>query len=101
MNLKENVFLTMMKKLFVIYDVAKIYLENLYYVSDKDKSSKMKFLKDLKDDLNSKHLLYYNDMFMSYLNSNKVILYNLKYVNKFYKNIFDNFSNTTYILFFW
>ena len=40
----------------VIYDVAKIYLENLYYVSDKDKSSKMKFLKDLKDDLNSKKI---------------------------------------------
>ena len=81
----------------VIYDVAKIYLENLYYVSDKDKSSKMKFLKDLKDDLDSKHLLYYNDMFMSYLNSNKVILYNLKYVNKFYKNIFDSLNDVTYV----
>ena len=81
----------------VIYDVAKIYLENLYYVSDKDKSSKMKFLKDLEDDLNSKHLLYYKDMFMSYLNSNKVILYNLKYVNKFYKNIFDSLNDVIYV----
>ena len=81
----------------VIYDVAKIYLENLYYVSDKDKSSKMKFLSDLKDDLDSMHLLYYNDMFMSYLNSNKVILYNLKYVNKFYKNIFDSLNDVTYV----
>ena len=36
-------------------------------------------------------------MFMSYLNSNKVILYNLKYVNKFYKNIFDSLNDVIYV----
>lgn len=81
----------------VIYDVAKIYLENLYFVSDKDESYKMRFLRDLKCDLDNKHLLYYNDMFVSYLNSNKVILYNLKYIDKFYKNIFDSLNDVIYI----
>lgn len=81
----------------VIFDVAKIYLENLYFVSDKVNSNKMSFLKDLKADLDSKCLLYYNDMFKLYINNNKVILYGLEYVDSFYKNVFNSLGDVIYV----
>lgn len=80
----------------VISDVAKIYLNNMYYVKNID-NDKVKFLLDIKKDLEEQELLHYNPLFKKYLMSHDVILYNLKYVDKFYYNIFNELPNKEYI----
>ena len=78
----------------VIEELAKIYLENLYYVSDIDEE-KVKFLNKIKCDLENNNLLIKNDMFKDYIHNSDVVLFNLKCVDKFYDRIFNNIKNLT------
>jgi len=89
-NLKFYTFLDLKKKLFFDYDnraieyimknynvglnIAKIYLENLYYLKDID-NAKIRFLNDLKKTLDKEGLLIYDNSFKSYLNDKEIILY--------------------------
>lgn len=70
-----------------IPEIAKIYIENIYYLKDID-NEKINFLKDIKNDLDSNNLLTYNNLFKEFLKGKEIVLYNLKYTDKFYKNIF-------------
>ncbi|MCM1053751.1 MAG: PD-(D/E)XK nuclease family protein, partial [Ruminococcus sp.] len=63
-----------MKKLNVSLKVAKIYLENLYFIKD-IKNSKVNFLLDLKGTLEQEKLLIRDNLFKSYLIAKKVIVY--------------------------
>ena len=76
----------------VIPEVAKIYLDNLYYVSD-SKEEKIIFLNKLMNDLDSHNLLLRNNSFKDYIDNSDVVLFNLKYVDKFYNKIFDNIKS--------
>ena len=76
----------------VISEVAKIYLDNLYYVSD-SKEEKIIFLNKLMNDLDSHNLLLRNNSFKDYIDNSDVVLFNLKYVDKFYNRIFDNIKS--------
>ena len=76
----------------VIPEVAKIYLDNLYYVSD-SKEEKIIFLNKLMNDLDSHNLLLRNNSFKDYIDNSDVVLFNLKYVDKFYNRIFDNIKS--------
>lgn len=80
-----------------IPEIAKIYIENIYYLKDID-NEKINFLKDIKNDLDTNNLLTYNNLFKEFLKGKEIVLYNLKYVDKFYKNIFkelEEFSKVT------
>ncbi len=80
-----------------IPEIAKIYIENIYYLKDID-NEKINFLKDIKNDLDSNNLLTYNNLFKEFLKGKEIVLYNLKYTDKFYKNIFkelEKFSKIT------
>lgn len=70
-----------------IPEIAKIYIENIYYLKDID-NEKINFLKDIKNDLDTNNLLTYNNLFKEFLKGKEIVLYNLKYTDKFYKNIF-------------
>lgn len=70
-----------------IPEIAKIYIENIYYLKDID-NEKINFLKDIKHDLDTNNLLTYNNLFKEFLKGKEIVLYNLKYTDKFYKNIF-------------
>lgn len=70
-----------------IPEIAKIYIENIYYLKDID-DEKINFLKEIKSDLDTNNLLTYNNLFKEFLKGKEIVLYNLKYVDKFYKNIF-------------
>lgn len=76
------------KKYGVIPSVAKIYLENLYYVVP-FVNKKVDFLIDILNDLKFNNLLTFNPLFKEFFNGKKVILYNLCYVDKFYNKAFD------------
>ena len=80
-----------------IPEIAKIYIENIYYLKDID-NEKINFLKDIKNDLDTNNLLTYNNLFKEFLKGKEIVLYNLKYTDKFYKNIFkelEEFSKIT------
>ena len=76
------------KKYGVIPNVAKIYLENLYYVVP-FVNKKVDFLIDILNDLKFNNLLTFNPLFKEFFNGKKVILYNLCFVDKFYNKAFD------------
>lgn len=107
-NLKFFTFLELKKKLFFDYDVktleyvmlnykvsldiAKMYLDNLYYLKE-SKRDKLKFLNELKRELDDKGLLIYDKNFKDYLNSKEIILYDFNYLSKEQKIILNELSN--------
>ncbi len=68
--------LYLMNKYHLNYQVAKIYLANLYYIEDKTyQSSKLNFLVKIKQDLLNHNLLIINPLFPDFLKNNTVIFY--------------------------
>lgn len=88
---KESIYF-ICKKYNVNHDIAKIYLDNLYYISEID-NEKIRLLKEIKNELDSNNLLTYNPLFKDFLNNNKVVLFNVSNCDKFYKNIFNELNN--------
>jgi len=67
-----------MNKNNVIYDIAKIYLDNLIYIEDKQyTSTKLNFLSKLKKDLLDNNLLKINLLFKESLKNKNIVIYNL------------------------
>ena len=107
-NLKFFTFLELKKKLFFDYDVktleyvmlnykvsldiAKMYLDNLYYLKE-SKRDKLKFLNELKRELDDKDLLIYDKSFKDFINSKEIILYDFNYLSKEQKLILNELSN--------
>ena len=75
----------------IIYDNAKKYLENIYYIDDID-DEKISFLKQLKKELEDNKLLYKNQLFYKFLKGKEVLLIDLKYIDKFYLKILNNLN---------
>ena len=77
--------------------LAKIYLDNLIYVVDSNiNNNKVKFLKEIYNDLKSNNLLKFNKLFDNYLKQINIIYINDFKIELFYKNILDKY-NTKYI----
>ncbi len=85
------------RKYNVISDVAKIYIDNLYYIKDID-NEKIAFLKTIKAELSEKKLLKTHEVFHSFLHGKKIVLYELENIDLFYKNIFDELSKGNEII---
>lgn len=61
-------------------DIASIYLDNLFFIKDKDyKNSKLNFLLKIKKDLIANNLLELNINFINCLSDKTIYLYNLEY----------------------
>ena len=68
-----------MKKYNIKYDIAKMYLENIYYVEDTLYDiEKLDFLVNLKKELISNSLLIYNKLFQEYVKNVDIILYDIR-----------------------
>ena len=74
----------LMKKYNLNYDVAKMYLENIYYETD-IKEEKVEKLKQIRQELDDSNLLIYNKYFKDYLKTVDVIIYNYD-VNNYEKS---------------
>ena len=72
-------------------------MENIYYLKDID-NEKINFLKDIKNDLDTNNLLTYNELFKEFLKGKDIVLYNLKYVDKFSSAIILFLLLTMYII---
>ncbi len=77
-NYSKEAILYIMNKYNVIYEIATIYLSNLTYIEDKEyKRPKLKFLKELKQDLIANKLYTVNKLFKESLKNKNITIYNL------------------------
>lgn len=83
------------KKYSVIKDIAEIYIENLYYLTQDSKNPKLSFLEGLKKDLDERNLLIYDEDFKNSLKGKEIVLYDLKYVDAFYNRIWKDLKKTS------
>ena len=75
----ENTILYIMNKYNVKYEIALVYIKNLYYIENKVYGvKKLDFLVELKKDLDNKNLLIYNSNFKDYLNDIDIIVYGIR-----------------------
>ncbi len=74
----NETILYVMNNYHVIYEIAKIYLNNLTYIEDKKyQSDKLNFLSDLKKDLINNNKLIINKLFKESLKNKNIYFYNL------------------------
>lgn len=74
----EKTIFYVMKNYHVKYEIAKIYIDNMYYLEDKEYGSeKLDFLNKLKKELIEKKLLKVNKLFISTLKNKEIVFYNL------------------------
>ena len=87
----ESAILYLIKKYNIKYEIAKEYINNLYYIdNNKSHNEKLIFLTGIKKELDTNNLLKYNKEFKNYLKRVKIIIYHQK-LNNFFKNIFKNY----------
>lgn len=74
---EETIFFVM-SKYKIKYEIAKIYLDNMYFIESKNyKNKKLLFLTELKDELISKKLIKINNLFKNTLKNKDIVFYNL------------------------
>lgn len=81
-----------------IPSIARKYIENTYYINNEYKSEKIELLTKIKNDLEENNLLIKNNLYRKFLNNKDIVLYNLKYIDKYYLNIIEELSNTNNII---
>ena len=88
----DEAILFVMNEYHVKYEIAKEYIDNIYYVSDiKYGVEKLELLCDIKKKLIDNDLLIYNYEFINYAKRIPIIIYNLD-MNDYYLNMFKNLN---------
>ena len=83
------------KKYKVKVSIAKMYLDNLYFILDKDyHNPKLKFLSELKKDLLNHNLLKINPYFKSYLENKKILVRGYLTIEKWEEDVFNEYDVT-------
>lgn len=81
-----------MKKYNIKYSSALVYLNNLYYISDKLDNEKMNKLKEIKKYLDDNNLLIYDKYFRKYVKDKEIYIYGYDYINKYYSSILNGLN---------
>ena len=79
------------KKYNVNINIAKIYLDNLYFLKDID-DEKVIFLNNLKKELDSENLLIYDNNFKEYIKNKKITIYGKNSLSKEEKFLLDGLN---------
>lgn len=81
--------------------VAKIYIDNLYFVEDREyNNEKLDQLVDLKKHLDTLDLLSYDPYFLRYIEKKKVLVYNLPFLSKFELYMIDQIKKCAFVSFY-
>ena len=89
----EDAILYLMNKYGYVYEVSKKYIDNLYYIEDKNYSEeKLGFLKSIKEELDRDHLLKYNKLFIKSNKNTPFIVFSYNYLDSFDKKVLSNFN---------
>lgn len=81
-----------MKKYNIKYSSALVYLNNLYYISDKLDNEKMNKLKEIKEYLDDNNLLIYDKYFRKYVKDKEIYIYGYDYINKYYSSVLNGLN---------
>ena len=88
----EAAILFVMNEYHLKYEIAKEYIDNIYYVNDISYGNdKLDLLVDIKRKLKDNNLLIYNDNFIDYVKRIPIIIYDLD-LDDYYLNIFRNLN---------
>lgn len=82
----EQAIYYLVNKYHIKYDIAKIYLSNMYYVNESSSIEKINKIYTLKKELIDNNLLIVNGYYNEYLKSKKIIVYNINYLPNILKN---------------
>lgn len=91
----EQTILYLMKKYKMSYSYAIDIVNNLYYISPDEQNLKLKYLVDIKQDLQNNNLLIYDNFFLNYFNNKKCYVYGFNYLYDFDKNLLKKINNIT------
>ena len=86
----EKTIYEVMKKESVSYGIAKIYLENLYFLDGN--SPKIERLKSIYEELNTKGLLVRQSLFPTFLKRQKILIYGTGVLSKEEKKLLEGYS---------
>lgn len=90
----EKTIYYLMNKYGYKYEVAKLYLDNLYYISNKDYNyKKLEDLKQLKQELKDNDLLYFDELFIKSLKDKEIVFYNYNYFSKLEKSMISDLKD--------
>ncbi len=85
----EKTIYHLMKKESTKYDIAKNYIENIYYIENKIYNNiKLDKLVEIKKYLEENNLLIYDNLFKNYIKNKKIYIYN-KSINKYQEKILN------------
>ncbi len=88
----EKTILYLMKKYNIKPSVARIYVNNMYYINKTDSNNKIKKIYDLKKELIDNKLLKINNYFREFLKTRNIVLYNFNYVPNIIKNALNDYE---------
>ena len=80
-----------MNKYNINESIAKVYLDNLYYIDNKKyNNQKLDNLVKIKQELIKENLLVFDDLFKDYIKSKRIVFYNYNSFTKFELNLIEN-----------
>lgn len=88
----EQAIYYLMNKYKIKYDIAKIYLNNMYYVNEPNSIEKINNIYNLKKELIDNNLLIFNSYYNEYLKTKKIFVYNINNLSNIVKTILDKFE---------
>ena len=92
-KLKDNALYEIVNKYNLKIDIAKMYLENIYYIEDKKyNNEKLDFLYELKTFLKDNNLLEYDNTFKDYLKNFNIQVIGYDYLETFEEEIFNSLN---------
>lgn len=82
----------LMKEYNLKYDTVKVYLDNLYYISDRLNNKKMDKLREIKSFLDKNNLLIYNKIYQDYVKDKEIYIYGYKYLTKYQLSVLEGLN---------
>lgn len=84
----------LMKKYNLKYEIAKIYIDNMYYVSNKKyKKNKLNYLVELKEELQKNNLITTNEKIQEYYNTKNIVVYGFDYIDNYFHQLLSKLKN--------
>ena len=91
-NYNNKTIYYLMNKYNIKYDIAKIYINNMYYVNESSTNNKINKIYEIKKDLIDNNLLITNNYFKEYLNNKNIVIYNMYNIPNIIKDILSNYK---------
>lgn len=88
----------LMNKYNIKYEIAKVYLDNIYFIEDiKYESSKLNYLVEIKKDLIENNLLIFDNIYKEYIKTKHIVVYNFNYIDKYFNKLLSEFNDVEII----